>query len=138
MLPDETLAALPAFAAFLPCLFLGALTAIGVEVVCTRHARRRAATGADVIAVHGTESAADASEAEAARLTVHVGFSGAAVVLIRPRVDRRYPVRWPSSGLALSFGCPRRPAMKNRPAALEPVKLELPPSVSHSENFLKS
>ena len=29
---------------------------------------------------------ADASEAEAARLTVHVGFSGAAVVLIRPRV----------------------------------------------------
>ena len=86
MLPDETLAALPAVAAFLPCLLLGALTAIGVEVVCTRHARRRAATGADVIAVHGTESAADASEAEAARLTVHVGFSGAAVVLIRPRV----------------------------------------------------
>ena len=86
MLPDETLAALPAVAAFLPCLFLGALTAIGVEVVCMRHARRRAATGADVIAVHGTESAADASEAEAARLTVHVGFSGAAVVLIRPRV----------------------------------------------------
>ena len=87
MLPDETLAALPAVAAFLPCLLLGALTAIGVEVVCTRHARRRAATGADAIAVHGTESgSADASEAEAARLTVHVGFSGAAVVLIRPRV----------------------------------------------------
>ena len=85
MLPDETLAALPAVAAFLPCLLLGALTAIGVEVVCTRHARRRAATGADTIAVHRTESA-DASEAEAARLTVHVGFSGAAVVLIRPRV----------------------------------------------------
>ena len=85
MLPDETLAALPAVAAFLPCLLLGALTAIGVEVVCTRHARRRAATGADTIAVHRTESA-DASEAEAARLTVRVGLSGAAVVLIRPRV----------------------------------------------------
>ena len=83
MRPDETLAALPAVAAFLPCLFLGALTALGMEVVCTRHARRRAPTGADRIAVHGTESA---SEAEAARLTVHVGFSGAAVVLIRPRV----------------------------------------------------
>ena len=88
MRPDETLAVLPAVAAFLPCLFLGALAAIGVEVVCTRHARRRAVTGADAIAVHGTESgSADASEAEAARLTVHVGFSGAAVVLIRPRVD---------------------------------------------------
>ena len=85
MLPDETLAALPAVAAFLPCLLLGALTAIGVEVVCTRHGRRRAATGADATAVHGTELA-NASEAEAARLTVHVGFSGAAVVLIRPRV----------------------------------------------------
>ena len=85
MLPDETLAALPAVAAFLPCLLLGALTAIGVEVVCTRHARRRAATGADAVGVHGTESA-DASEAEAARLTVRVGLSGAAVVLIRPRV----------------------------------------------------
>ena len=84
MLPDETLAALPAVAAFLPCLFLGALTALGMEVVCTRHARRRAATGADEIGVHGTD--ARASEAEAARLTVHVGLSGAAVVLIRPRI----------------------------------------------------
>ena len=83
MLPDETLAALPAVAAFLPCLFLGALTALGLEVVCTRHARRWAPTGA--VRIAGTESA-EASEAEAARLTVHVGFSGAAVVLIRPRV----------------------------------------------------
>lgn len=86
MHPNDALVALPALGAVLPCLFLGALAAIGVEVVCTRHGRRRAATGADAIAVHGTESA-DASEAEAARLTVHVGFSGAAVVLIRPRVD---------------------------------------------------
>ena len=85
MHPNDALVALPALGAVLPCLFLGALAAIGVEVVCTRHARRRAPTGADAIAVHGTESA-DASEAEAARLTVHVGFSGAAVVLIRPRV----------------------------------------------------
>ena len=85
MHPNDALVALPALGAVLPCLFLGALAAIGVEVVCTRHGRRRAATGADAIAVHGTESA-DASEAEAARLTVHVGFSGAAVVLIRPRV----------------------------------------------------
>ena len=85
MHPNDALVALPALGAVLPCLFLGALAAIGVEVVCTRHARRRATTGADAIAVHGTESA-DASEAEAARLTVHVGFSGAAVVLIRPRV----------------------------------------------------
>ena len=88
MHPNDALVALPALGAVLPCLLLGALTAIGVEVVCTRHARRRAATGADAIAVHGTESgSADASEAEAARLTVHVGFSGAAVVLIRPRID---------------------------------------------------
>ena len=88
MHPNDALVALPALGAVLPCLLLGALTAIGVEVVCTRHARRRAATGADAIAVHGTESgSADASEAEAARLTVHVAFSGAAVVLIRPRVD---------------------------------------------------
>ena len=85
MHPNDARVALPALGAVLPCLFLGALAAIGVEVVCTRHGRRRAATGADAIAVHGTESA-DASEAEAARLTVHVGFSGAAVVLIRPRV----------------------------------------------------
>ena len=85
MHPNDALVALPALGAVLPCLLLGALTAIGVEVVCTRHARRRAATGADAIAVHGSEIA-DASEAEAARLTVHVGFSGAAVVLIRPRV----------------------------------------------------
>ena len=85
MHPNDALVALPALGAVLPCLFLGALAAIGVEVVCTRHGRRRAATGADAIAVHGTESA-EASEAEAARLTVHVGFSGAAVVLIRPRV----------------------------------------------------
>ena len=85
MPPNDALVALPALGAVRPCLFLGALAAIGVEVVCTRHGRRRAATGADAIAVHGTESA-DASEAEAARLTVHVGFSGAAVVLIRPRV----------------------------------------------------
>ena len=85
MHPNDALVALPALGAVLPCLLLGALTAIGVEVVCTRHGRRRAATEADAIAVHGTESA-DASEAEAARLTVHVGFSGAAVVLIRPRV----------------------------------------------------
>ena len=87
MHPNDALVALPALGAVLPCLFLGALAAIGVEVVCTRHGRRRAATGADATAVHGTESGADASEAEAARLTVHVGLSGAAVVLIRPRVD---------------------------------------------------
>ena len=89
MRPDETLAVLPAVAAFLPCLLLGALAAIGVEVVCTRHGRRRAATEADAIAAHETrqrDESADASEAEAARLTVHVGLSGAAVVLIRPRV----------------------------------------------------
>ena len=84
MHPNDALVALPALGAVLPCLFLGALAAIGVEVVCTRHARRWAPTGA--VRIAGTESA-DASEAEAARLTVHVGFSGAAVVLIRPRID---------------------------------------------------
>ena len=107
MLPDETLAALPAVAAFLPCLLLGALTAIGVEVVCTRHGRRRAATGADAIAVHGTESA-DASEAEAARLTVHVGFNGAAVVLIRPRVDAATLAAGPAAAASHSHGAASR------------------------------
>ena len=107
MLPDETLAALPAVAAFLPCLLLGALTAIGVEVVCTRHGRRRAATGADAIAVHGTESA-DASEAEAARLTVHVGFSGAAVVLIRPRVAAATLIAGPAAAASHSHGAASR------------------------------
>ena len=107
MLPDETLAALPAVAAFLPCLLLGALTAIGVEVVCTRHARRRAATGADTIAVHRTESA-DASEAEAARLTVHVGFSGAAVVLIRPRVAAATLATGPAAAASHSHGAASR------------------------------
>ena len=107
MLPDETLAALPAVAAFLPCLLLGALTAIGVEVVCTRHARRRAATGADAIAVHGTELA-DASEAEAARLTVHVGFSGAAVVLIRPRVAAATLAAGPAAAASHSHGAASR------------------------------
>ena len=102
MHPNDALVALPALGAVPPCLFLGALAAIGVEVVCTRHGRRRAATGADAIAVHGTESA-DASEAEAARLTVHVGFSGAAVVLIRPRVDAATLAAVPA---AASHGAP--------------------------------
>ena len=109
MHPNDALVALPAVAAFLPCLFLGALAAIGVEVVCTRHGRRRAATGADAIAVHGTESgSADASEAEAARLTVHVGFSGAAVVLIRPRVDAATLAAGPVAAASHSYGAASR------------------------------
>ena len=107
MHPNDALAALPALGAVLPCLFLGALAAIGVEVVCTRHGRRRAATGADAIAVHGTESV-DASEAEAARLTVHVGFSGAAVVLIRPRVDAATLAAGPASASHSHLGAASR------------------------------
>ena len=107
MHPNDALVALPALGAVLPCLFLGALAAIGVEVVCTRHGRRRAATGADAIAVHGTESA-DASEAEAARLTVHVGFSGAAVVLIRPRVAAATLAAGPEAAASHSHGAASR------------------------------